>query len=259
VLNWLALTGWGATQSPTTAALQRGQSSIKKAKQPPSSTDIFDLQELIKNFDITALTNRRTILDSSKLDILNRRHLQREASTTDGLMELSKRALELIKRQFPYAKTDGLIVRDVFPLLEDRLVNLNELPSLISFLFQEPVYDSAESRTMKSSLPPDIYAKVVSATIAILNEQEISESEWPETAVRALLDPIRERFRKDKVTMSVLRHALTGEKIGLSVTTMMALLGRDRTLKRLQDAKRAADLGDHGRELPIVEIDSVQP
>ncbi len=64
-------------------------------------------------FELDALTHRRTILDSSKLEFLNKHHLVRARSTEAGLHALALRSQGYIKDAFP--DTSASIPR--FPLL----------------------------------------------------------------------------------------------------------------------------------------------
>ncbi len=52
-------------------------------------------------FELDALTHRRTILDSSKLEFLNKHHLVRARSTEAGLHALALRSQGYIKDAFP--------------------------------------------------------------------------------------------------------------------------------------------------------------
>lgn len=114
VLNWLALAGWGTHIEPSA----QGDQPSKTVKAPDSTT-VMDLTEMISNvclifcfrerglqltrlqFELDALTHRRTILDSAKLEFLNKQHLVRARSTQAGLHALALRCQGHIKDAFP--------------------------------------------------------------------------------------------------------------------------------------------------------------
>ena len=52
-------------------------------------------------FDLSVLTHRRTILDPSKLEYLNKNHLMETWSQPDGLNTLANRTIGLVKEAFP--------------------------------------------------------------------------------------------------------------------------------------------------------------
>lgn len=114
VLNWLALAGWGTHIEPSA----QGDQPSKTVKAPDSTT-VMGLTEIINNvrftfcfrerglhltrlqFELDALTHRRTILDSAKLEFLNKHHLVRARSTQPGLHALALRCQGYIKDAFP--------------------------------------------------------------------------------------------------------------------------------------------------------------
>lgn len=52
-------------------------------------------------FDLSDLTHRRNILDPSKLEYLNRRHLQLKASTPNTFGILVDRSVEALRTSYP--------------------------------------------------------------------------------------------------------------------------------------------------------------
>jgi glutamyl-tRNA synthetase len=111
VLNWLALTGWGVQHDTSTSSPQRSTPA-------PDSTAVMSLAELIHQvcrlclgvigrsfilcqFDLASVTHRRTFLDPMKLHYLNKHHLMRMWSQSQGLEFLARRVHESIKEAFP--------------------------------------------------------------------------------------------------------------------------------------------------------------
>ena len=94
------------------------ESTPHSARAAPTSTTVMTLQEMIqevgryvvllsklphryKQFDLSALTHRRTILDPSKLEHLNKNHLMETWSQPDGLNALANRVIGSVKEAFP--------------------------------------------------------------------------------------------------------------------------------------------------------------
>ena len=59
------------------------------------------LPHRFKQFDLSALTHRRMILDPSKLEYLNKNHLMEMWSQPDGLNALASRVVGSVKEAFP--------------------------------------------------------------------------------------------------------------------------------------------------------------
>ncbi|KAG5636923.1 hypothetical protein H0H81_006356 [Sphagnurus paluster] len=111
VLNWLALAGWGAKHEP--AAVPASASDLASAgsgshhprpqliQKAPDSTTLMTLPEMIKDFELSALTHRSSSLDPAKLEYLNKHHLMNTWSTPQGLESLAERAHDRVKAEFP--------------------------------------------------------------------------------------------------------------------------------------------------------------
>ena len=123
VLNWLALAGWGTH----TESSDQGDQPSRTVKAPDSTT-VMNLSEVINNvrlsasyfetkrapakeslqFELDALTHRRTTLDPAKLAFLNKHHLVRTRSTESGRHALALRAQRHIKDAFPNTSAPNL-------------------------------------------------------------------------------------------------------------------------------------------------------
>jgi glutamyl-tRNA synthetase len=117
LVNWLALAGWGVQYDKSTSPSSPGHSP-RIVQEAPDSTKLYTMPELIEKvsllffsfyarsllpiqFDLSALTHRRTTLDPQKLEYLNKHHLMRAWSTTEGRANLAKRVQEHVQIEFP--------------------------------------------------------------------------------------------------------------------------------------------------------------
>lgn len=106
MLNWLALAGWGvkfeASSPPDgeTSSLT-GSTGPQRLEDAPDSTHLMTLDEMISDFDLSALTHRSSVLDMNKLEYINKHHLMKIWSTPDGLDKLAHRVHGVIKDAFP--------------------------------------------------------------------------------------------------------------------------------------------------------------
>ncbi|KAG5634487.1 hypothetical protein H0H81_001779, partial [Sphagnurus paluster] len=109
-----------------------------------------------------------------------------------------------------------------------RLTNLNDIPLHGSFFFVEPDYTADKAQVMLKRITPE-QQKLLDAVAAT--------EPWDGLDILGLLHMERERLGVPyKVFMTVLRHALCGQKDGPAVADVMRVLGRERTLARLRGA-----------------------
>ncbi|GJE98035.1 glutamyl-tRNA synthetase [Phanerochaete sordida] len=224
VLNWLALAGWGHTHA---------ESGDVVAKQAPDSTAVMTLAELVREFDLEALTHRRTVLDPMKLEYLNKHHLMRTMSSDDGLTELAERVHDIVKAAFPLSPhTTVPEIKRVIQALQGRMTNLQDIPTLAPYFFVDPDLTSPEAQSMSKLFTAKDYAKIVPAIIARL---EAPGLQWELASLTAILhDQVKKLGVKQKALMNVVRRQLTGMKTGPGIAEIMLLLGKDRTLERMR-------------------------
>jgi len=232
VINWLALAGWGRDKHDH--LLEAGQKSAKPLDS--GSSDVFTLQQLEEKFDLSELTHRRNILDPSKLEYLNRRHLQLKASNPNTLNSLVDRAIPALKSSYPNSESllDRTYVgRTLSPILE-KLDNFQDLPAYAPYLFltETEFLKSRPSFKPKLSMNPDVHDRISSAAHQIFQRAtEPLESE----AIRGLLHEVRNQANASQGDlMYTLRAALTGTNIGPSIVDVIKLLGKEKTASRLR-------------------------
>ncbi|KAI1789160.1 glutamyl-tRNA synthetase [Ganoderma leucocontextum] len=235
ILNWLALAGWGVQHdAPCPLSPSRGVS-----KQAPDSTTVMSVEEMIRDFDFSVVTHRRSVLDPVKLEYINKHHLMQLMSNPGGLRTLAERAQPFIKAAYPHSPHTSLpyleqviFVLQASLLTAGRTSKLSDIPSLAPFFFVEPDYPSAEAQKMRRSLSTEQYITVVRG---LLSRLRVVLNSWDPAALAGILhDENAKTSLKQKEYMSILRHALTGMKAGPSVADILYVLGLERSIARLQ-------------------------
>jgi len=234
ILNWLALAGWGVQAdigAPTTTISQSSPN-----RHAPDSTAVMSLSEMVKEFGLTSITHRRSVLDPMKLEYLNKHHLMRSMSSDDNLTELAERSHPVIKKAFPSSQyTTVPYVKQVILSLQGRVTNLQDIPLLAPFFFVEPDLTSTEAIAMFQSVPQAIHDTFLDS---LLSELSSDNTVWDIEHLNNLLhDQIARLQVKSKPAMTVVRRALTGMKSGPSVADVMHIIGKERTLARLTAAR----------------------
>lgn len=255
VLNWLALAGWGTISHhkhdhDSSVSSSSSSSEDGRVSPAPDSTTLMTLEELIKEFSLTALTHRRTVLDPIKLEYLNKHHLMKmmheelpDSQTSDssfsqmspGLAALAEKAHPTVKDAFPGSRYTAVgSLGSVIQALEGRLVNIKDIPSLAPYFFVEPDLQGDEAKAMMKNVDVGVARKVLHDLHSSL---EKSEGNWTSPDLAAFLHHEHERLvLKQKTYMTIVRYAITGMKAGPSAGTIMAILGKERTLERLSFA-----------------------
>jgi len=203
------------------------------------------LPELIEQFDLSSLTHRRNILDPAKLAYLNKHHLLRSWQSEQGIAFQAKRVHDVVKAAFPHSSyTSVEYITRVIGVLQGRITNLHDVPTLAPFFFVEPDYSLPEAQTMKRGLSADDYDHALRRVILQL---ESSKSPSTQSDIGVLLhDACEKTGLKQKVFMTALRHALSGMKAGPSLPEIIDVLGFERTAERLKSALAARKANSSG-------------
>ncbi|KAF9481255.1 glutamyl-tRNA synthetase [Pholiota conissans] len=232
VLNWAVLSGWG-TAAPNEAPPDATAEQTRSQHFVPESTRIMTLDEMIDQFDISAITHRNTILEASKLEYINKNHIIRRTSTPEGLQAAAEQAHSEIKAFFPLSPhTTVDMIEEAIELLEGRLTNLYDIPKHAPYLFDEPDYTTDEAKSMSEKLSTDTFDIVVES---VRTKLEIASEKWDDLDILNILLQERDTLGlSTKAFMKPLRYAITGMKDGPGLADIMKVLGRERTLARLK-------------------------
>jgi glutamyl-tRNA synthetase len=191
LLNFLALLGWSH----------------------PEEKEIFSLEEFIKLFDLEDVKKAGPVFDTDKLEWINGQYIR---ELTDA---------EFVKRIKPFAPkgADEEAVKQIAPLVKERIRKLSEFKGMTQFFFEEPKVDK--------KLLGEAYKKHLSSAISALEKID----EWKRKKVdKALLDLIDGKdFHTGKFFMDF-RIAITGKKVTPPINDAIVILGKEKTLKRLR-------------------------
>ncbi|KAF8621852.1 hypothetical protein AX15_007468 [Amanita polypyramis BW_CC] len=232
ILNWLALAGWGTRREPISSSSSTPLPSPSPSKssthahshtpsdrqiqQAPESTSIMSFDEMISQFDLTALTHRSTSLDPGKLEFINKQHLIRAWSTPEGLHSLAERVHEQVRTIFPHSLfTSVENIKHAIILLEGRLTNICDVPKHAPYLFNDPDLSTDEAKSMLKRVTPEQRFQTISAIFSFLSSPTFDSAEsWKSSELHRTLHEEQKRLGLPlKPFMTTLRHALTGMKV----------------------------------------------
>ena len=203
VVNWIALMGWSYDDH----------------------TEFFTMQDLIEKFSLDHLNPAPAAINYSKLDHFNGlhiRHLQPE---------------DLARRLKPFFQAAGYAVDDqklqeIAPIIQKRIVTLEDAPEMAGFFFKEEILPQPEilvGPKMTSSASAE----------AARTAYNILES-VPEITHENAEQPLRDLAEKLGLSagqlFGILRSAVTGQTVSPPLFESMAIIGREKVLERVRKA-----------------------
>jgi glutamyl-tRNA synthetase len=126
---------------------------------------------------------------------------------------------------------DASVFTAVAPLAQTRIAVLSEIVDYVDFFFlDEPIVDDASwAKAMKEGA-----AEILDATVEAFGALD----EWAAEPLKAALEEVgAARDLKLGKTQAPVRVAVTGRTVGLPLFESIEVLGRERTLRRLRDAR----------------------
>jgi glutamyl-tRNA synthetase len=205
LLNYLSLLGWSIAED----------------------RDIFSLEEMVAAFDIADVNPNPARFDLKKCEAINATHL-REMPVADFTA-----ACEPWLRA-PYAPWkpeafDRAAFEALAPLAQTRLTVLADITQNVDFLFlDEPAVDEA---SWKKAMKPGADALLRTA------RARLDGAPWNADALKeAVLAAGEEHGLKLGKAQAPVRVAVTGRTVGLPLFESLEVLGRERTLARVDAA-----------------------
>ena len=179
----------------------------------PKEKDVFSIKEFIKYFSFDRVSTSAPIFDLKKLDWLN------------GVYIRQKSNQELVQLIEPFAPKDmnRALIDKTIPLIKERIVKLSDYPELVEFLVKEPKIDE-DKKLIKEQFE--------------LGLKELPKiKEWQTERLEKFFRGIaaEQNYHLGKFFMAI-RIAITGKSITPPLFESMALLGREKTIKRLKKA-----------------------
>jgi glutamyl-tRNA synthetase len=199
--NYLALLGWALS----------------------ADRELFDTDEMIAAFDLGRVSKNPARFDIKKLEAINGEKIR--ALAPDVFVEALLPWLEAADLQ-----VDLELLRAAAPLVQSRMVRLTEAPDLLGFLFvADEDFFIADNQSLMGEDVPQL-------TQALYAFEDLEEwtTEAIEAALRAAL--IERLGLKPKVAFGPVRIAVSGRRISPPLFESIELLGRERTIARIEAA-----------------------
>ncbi len=182
----------------------------------PEEKEVFPLSEFIELFDLKDIKPAGPIFDLAKLSWLNGYYI-REMDIDDLLTALKKFWKVTENKEYEALSDEEL--KKIAALAKSRMNTLEEFTALTAHFLHEPKLESDEE---------------VDSVRTELFETLSKLENWNKDDVFLAMKNVME---KKKVKMPILYMLLTGSKSGLPLPESIEILGKEKTLKRLQHAK----------------------
>jgi glutamyl-tRNA synthetase len=201
MVNFLALIGWS----------------------PGTEEEVFSIDDLVQRFRIDQVQKAGGKWDRDRLNYFNGLWIRRLSDD------------ELLSRLDPFlpAEWDRAVVRRAVPLIKERMTTLTEAKELIAFLFEQTVEPDPALLVPKKRERMDAITALSRVTV-LLRFVEPFEAPAIEGAIAAVATELGWTVRD--LTIAV-RAAVTGRRVGPPLYESIALLGKERTLARLEAAQ----------------------
>ena len=201
LVNFVALLGWN----------------------PGDEREIFSMEELEKEFTLERVGKSGAIFNHDKLNWLNQQHIR--------LMDAEKILIELkpsLDEKGIKADHDYLI--RVINVMKDRVNFISEFVTFSSYFFKEP--DSYDAETVAKRWKPESKTQ-----LGLFGENLKSVTDFSH-------DPLQDCLKKTAETLGIkagdlihpTRLAISGVGFGPSLYEMMAILGKETVLRRIEKA-----------------------
>jgi glutamyl-tRNA synthetase len=198
----------------------------------PDGQEVFSFDEMVATFDWARVNTVGPVFDLDKLHWLNG-HYIREMPTE----EIAERVLPYLVLADvipePVSDADRDVVRRATPLVQERIGLLSEAVGMMAFLFGDSV--DVDPDAAAKHLGPD-QLPVVDAARKALAEVGDWSTDAIESALRAAL--VDGLGLKPKHAFGPVRVAVTGRTVSPPLFESIELLGKERTLARLEAVLR---------------------
>ncbi len=188
---------------------------------PGTTKEIFSLKELIKEFSLERVQKGGAIFNLQRLDWINSHYIRQ--------MDLD----DLTKKCLPYLpeKVDFDYARKIVALEQERLKKLSEIGELTKFFFLGKMDYPAELLIWKK-----MTLKQVKNNLDILEETLSKTAKFDRKSLEKTLMLLTKKYGSGELLWP-LRVALTGQKASPGPFEIAEILGKEKTLKRIQQAK----------------------
>ncbi len=192
---------------------------------PTGDTEIVPFEKIVAEFSLSSVNHSPAFFDIIKLQSFNADYIR--AMSLGDFIAACEPWLHGEKAPWLAEKFDEKVFAEIAPLVQTRVQLLQEVPSMVDFLFCDlPTIDDVS------------YAKAFSTDWAVPTLIAIRDGfktcEWKAESLKGVVDKVGEQnsLKLGKL-QAPLRVAVTGRSVGPPLFEPIEVLGREVTLKRI--------------------------
>lgn len=195
---------------------------------PGGGRELFDMKELIKEFDLLKVNKSGAVFNLEKLDWYNKQYIKKLSNA-----ELVKVARPWLKSLASSSKIDDKKLIKAVALERERITVLSELPEAIKFIFDMPNYQPGLLIWKKSTLEET--KKILPKLAELLDN--FSVREWKKENIDSRVGEwIRKSGYTNGSVLWPLRVALAGQEKSPGPFEIAEVLGKEESLVRIKTA-----------------------
>lgn len=203
LVNFVALLGWS----------------------PSDGVEIKSVDEIAQDFRINEVSSSNSIFEYDKLNWMNSQYIKKLS-----LEELKEKLMPFLTKYDLSELSEENLLR-MIEITREPLTILSDITDAVPYFFGKDV-----------NIEPDVQSEVLNTETSqtVLKEFEKQAQEWEfnEEALHHKLEEFRGFFKekgiKPKETMWAIRAAVTGRVKGADICAVLAILGKEKTLKRVK-------------------------
>ena len=208
MVNFLALLGWSVDDK----------------------TEILTREELIDNFSLERVSQTAAIFNQDKLNWMNGIYIR-----GISLEEFTRQALPFLEKDLAGEirhPLDTEYIGQIMPLIQERARTLAEVPELTLFFFVEEL-DYAANPPIGKGMNRESALQALETALPGLKQLAVFDHDSLETLLRSLVAGLG---LKTGQLFGTLRIAVTGQTAAPPLFQTMAVLGKERCLRRIETA-----------------------
>jgi len=190
---------------------------------PGTEQELFSLEKLIQEFDLNRVSKSGAKFNPDKTKWFQQQYMQLKSDTA-----LTNLYLPILEEKG--IKTEKSYVEKVISLIKERAVFIDDFWGLSAFFFTSPT--EFDAKASKKNWKPET-GSLMTELISVIESIEDFSSENTETHIKTWITNKEIGFGK---VMQPLRLSLVGKLAGPHLFDIIAMIGKEETIKRLENS-----------------------
>ncbi|MCL4158985.1 UNVERIFIED_CONTAM: hypothetical protein GTU68_041930 [Idotea baltica] len=192
---------------------------------PGTEQEIFSLEELIESFELKRVSKSGAKFNPDKAKWYNQQYMQQKHNA-----ELAELFLPILESKLSVIASDKEYVTKVVSLIKERATFVSDFWDLSSFFFTAPTsFDAKAAKKQWKETTPELMKELIEE----INKIKDFSSENSEKEIKSWISGKEIGFGK---VMQPLRLSLVGALKGPHLFDIMAMIGKQETIKRIEFA-----------------------